>query len=352
MLPPISLGATLITGRDRAAMRTLGAMLLGRTVGAIVGPAEIEGDAPDSSADLALALADQLSGWADAGRRGSVIVELDERIESSELGLVLIRALSERDPLAPRVSIHDLIAVVSVAEIARLLLHEGPAAEVDTDDTSEQLAAHVEFATAIVLTDFETSPLPLANVCLELVRRLSPRAGLYSLSTAGRLVRHGSTTRPDVADLGGLAGWMLELSGRGAPACSTAGISTVVFRDPRPFHPERLAALIRDGLEPSSGVGVVARSRGLTRLATRPDQIVSWATAGAVFALGPTGISTWTEDAPVGQEIVFVGRDLDADLLTERLAACLVTGEELGAGPMLWQAWADPFPRWSVDHEH
>jgi hypothetical protein len=36
------------------------------------------------------------------------------------------------------------------------------------------------------------------------------------------------------------------------------------------------------------------------------------------------------------------------------LDACLVTEEELRAGPSLWQTFADPFPEWSeveVDDE-
>lgn len=352
MQPHHDLGATLIAGRDRAAIRAVGAMLLGRAPGTIVGPDSVPSEPPESSADLALALADQLGGWADAGRRGSVIVELDERVDTSEVGLVLCHALSEREPDAARVTVHDLIAVASVAEIARLLFRRGSPEPSDTDDSSEHLAGQLEFASAIVLSDFETTPVLLANECLALVRRLAPRAGLYSLSPSGRLVRHGVATRPRVDELGSSAGWMLELSGHGRPAVTTAGISVTTFRDPRPFHPQRLAELIEDGLDPGSGVGLIVRSRGFVRLATRADQIGSWASAGAVLALGPTGMPSWSEDAPLGQEIVVFGRDLDADLLTARLAECLLTPDELVAGPMTWNSWADPFPSWHAEHEH
>jgi G3E family GTPase len=352
MEPRHALGATLITGHDRPAMRVLGAMLLGKTPGAIIGPDEVSGDHPDSSADLALALADQLSSWADDGKRGSVIVELDSRVDSSEFGLVLTRVLADRDPAAPRVAVHDLLAVVSVADIRRLLFRDGAPLDADTDDSSETLAQQIEFATAVVLVDFESSGAAPANESLELVRRLAPRAGLYSLSAAGRLVRHGPTTRARVDELGSSAGWMLELSGRGVRPGATAGLTTMVFRDPRPFHPGRLADTIARGLDPDSGAGLVLRSRGLIRLATRADQVGSWASAGAMLALNPTGIPSWTEDAPLGQEIVIVGRELDPSAVTERLAACLLDAEELIAGPARWSAWADPFPAWETAHEH
>jgi len=342
------LGVTLISGRDRQGMRALAAMLLGRAAGGIVGPSDI-GPELGSTTDLALALVDQLALWADSGRRGSVVVELDERVENAELGLVLTRVLSDRDPSAPQIAVHDLIAAVSVGDMRRLLFRDGPRLGADDDDSAEHLAGQLEFATAIVLVHPEAASSEAANECLALVRRLNPRAGVYSLSDGDQLVRHGAITRPRVQELGGLAGWMLELSGHAGPPTTSSGISALVFRDPRPFHPGRLAEAVASRLDPAAGGGLILRSRGLVRLASRPDQIGSWATAGDVFALNPTGMESWHEDAAIGQELVLFGRDLHPDTLIEVLSDCLLAAGELIAGRDLWANLADPFPAWTVD---
>ncbi|AMJ66640.1 GTP-binding protein [Hymenobacter sp. PAMC 26628] len=54
-----------------------------------------------------------------------------------------------------------------------------------------------------------------------------------------------------------------------------AGIGAVRFRDERPFHPERLWALVRRGWP-----AAVLRSQGLFWLASRPADALSWGQAG------------------------------------------------------------------------
>jgi len=57
-------------------------------------------------------------------------------------------------------------------------------------------------------------------------------------------------------------------------------------------------------------------------------------------------------DAPSGQEIAFVGDHLDAERLADCLGSALLSDDELIAGPMEWQTYADPFPVWNLDHTH
>lgn len=44
------------------------------------------------------------------------------------------------------------------------------------------------------------------------------------------------------------------------------------------------------------------------------------------------------------QEIVFIGIDLDRELIEERLQQCLLTDLEYASGPELWAKLPDPMP--------
>jgi hypothetical protein len=48
-------------------------------------------------------------------------------------------------------------------------------------------------------------------------------------------------------------------------------------------------------------------------------------------------------------ELVIIGRHLDETLITDALNECLLTDEELEAGPAVWDAFDDPFDPWLVD---
>jgi G3E family GTPase len=184
-----------------------------------------------------------------------------------------------------------------------------------------------------------------------LVSKLNPAALQLELTRDGALRRFGpARSRAPVESLGRSIGWMLELSGIPLPT-TTHGIGCVVYRDPRPFHPVRLAAGINDWLEPADA-GLIVRSRGLVRLATRPGRIGSWSTAGEVLALDPTAMTSWEENSPAGQELVFFGRDLKHDYITRVLDSCLLSDDELLAGPMEWETYYDPFPAWDLEHGH
>ena len=127
-------------------------------------------------------------------------------------------------------------------------------------------------------------------------------------------------------------------------------MNTVVFRDPRPFHPARLCEVVGNCLEPAQ-VGTILRSRGLIRLASRPKRVGLWASAGRVLNIEPTTMLSWDTESPVGQEIVFFGHQLRHDRLLDALSGCLLSDDELIAGPMEWVDYHDAFPEWLIDRE-
>lgn len=139
------------------------------------------------------------------------------------------------------------------------------------------------------------------------------------------------------------------------------GVTACVFRARRPLHPGRLHDALDDVTD-----GVL-RSRGHFWLASRPDLVMSWESAGGL-SLGP--VCGWLAEVPgerwdtVDPErslaaavdwdpyygdrhhhLAFVGIDLDPVRLHRTLARCLLTDEELARGEDAWRALPDPFAR-------
>ncbi|WP_211359906.1 GTP-binding protein [Actinocorallia herbida] len=90
-------------------------------------------------------------------------------------------------------------------------------------------------------------------------------------------------------------------------------LSSLVFRSPRPFHPQRLWDLIGEGFR---GAGGVLRVKGFCRLASRPSTAALWSQAGPVIRLEP--FATVDDASPEGQELVFIGTALRHDTLHDR----------------------------------
>jgi hypothetical protein len=97
--------------------------------------------------------------------------------------------------------------------------------------------------------------------------------------------------------------------------------------------------------------GGLHRSKGIFWLATRPNQMGSWSTAGAMLTLGSempwfccVSEEDWGADEDTlkaikndfegdwgdrRQEMVFIGEKLDIDGLTKKLDACLISSSEM-----------------------
>tara|TARA_R110002020_G_scaffold165700_1_gene353293 strand:- start:87650 stop:88432 length:783 start_codon:yes stop_codon:yes gene_type:complete len=109
-------------------------------------------------------------------------------------------------------------------------------------------------------------------------------------------------------------------------------------------------------------------SKGFFWLATRPQEAGSWSQAGGLMRYGYAGrwwrsvpkehwpaegegleaiLANWdVETGDCRQELVFIGQHIDFALLTQELDACLLTDEEMAAGPAAWDALPDPFGPW------
>jgi G3E family GTPase len=350
------LAVMLVIGADHRAACVVGAGLSGRPD---AGPV-FEIDRPEvDSGEFAIELAEELSRDADAGNSGKTVLVLEPEADIMEVALVFEHVVESREPNPPRVGLSDVVVVSSALEIRALFFAGGE--EVSDDmDAAEQVACRLEFASIIVLTDLGSrSALTIDTVeVLHFLARISPSARVVSQGDVAALGRAPVHLTPGRAHhLGASMGWQRELavSAQGIrPTTSPTPaslVSTFVFRDPRPFHPARLRAALEHGLV-KDRVGLILRSRGFVRLASRAGRVGLWSTAGNVLRMDPTSMPSWDIESPAGQEIVFFGRDLNFTALVDVLGECLLTADELVSGPKVWQALSDEFPVWDVEHNH
>ncbi|MGW0613420.1 CobW family GTP-binding protein [Streptomyces sp. NPDC002788] len=159
-----------------------------------------------------------------------------------------------------------------------------------------------------------------------------------------------------------LAGFDVEAAAAAQhPACALLpaeadahGVSTLVWHQRRPFHPERLYAALEDL------TCAAARSRGRFWLADKPDTLFHWDAAGGALCVESAGPwlaslpdAAWEMVPPVRraaaaldwhpehgdrcQHLVFTSPGLDRDGLERLLESCLLTDAEYAAGRDAWQ---------------
>ena len=144
------------------------------------------------------------------------------------------------------------------------------------------------------------------------------------------------------------AGWLKELNNEHTPETEEYGISSFVFRDHRPFHPERFWQYVN-----RDWPGNVIRSKGLFWLASRPDQALIWSQAGGSIRADAYGrwwasvpelermlnpvyvecrqaiMEKWDEQwGDRMNELVIIGLDLDEEAISRELRKCLVNSLE------------------------
>jgi len=307
-------------------------------------------DGTTASADFAELLAEEVLQDARQGGSGHTVLALEADADPVEVGLVVESQFESAHSEGVHVDLIHLVSVVSCAEVMRWLVDPAPGDSADFD-TAERLAVQIEFATSIVIAD--SAPHDVLRVSLGLIKSLNPTAAILGLRDIGtrQWVRGDMRATCTARRVGRTMGWMLALATSRSIADPRRGIDTLVWKDPRPFHPGRLSEVIHEDLRPEH-VGRIARSRGLTQLATRSSSVGSWHSAGDHLSLEPTFMATWCPESPAGQELVFFGPGLNLDRIGHALDACLLTGPELHAGPMGWSCYPDPFPAWPIAHQH
>jgi G3E family GTPase len=238
---------------------------------------------------------------------------------------------------------------------------------VDEDDDrqlSELLLDQVEFADVLVINKTDLMSAEEIQKLSVILKRLNPRAQIKT-SSFGQLPLGDvlNTGLFDIEQARESSGWLEVLRGEESSEVDEYGVSSFVFRARRPFHPERLWEFIH--AEAKS----VLRAKGLFWLATRPNSIGLLSQAGQIcrieyagqwYAASPKEMwPTDPEDLAIiekdwdatygdrGQELVFIGRNLDKERFIEKLTTCLLNDQEDALGLPFWCQFNDPFPDWN-----
>jgi G3E family GTPase len=328
-------------------------------------------------------LLEQIAELASAGRFDAIVVEAaatDEPINVAE-------SILEDESLATLVRVDTALTVIDAAGFLRdyastdSLSERGIAACEDDDrNVVEVLIEQVEFCDVFVINKADlVSADDLAHLQTVLAA-LNPRAAQIVSSYGNAPVEEVvGTARFDYDVTSNAAGWLALLHDASSHehAGSGQGVGHVVYRARRPFHPERLWALLHEEWK-----GVL-RGKGFFWLATRNEIGGSLSQAGGACRPAPAGTwwaaqdrSEWPEgdeelleeiaadwygdadDFTIGdrrQELVLIGIGLDPAHWRAKFDACLLTDNEYASGAQGWLELADPFPAWDLeddDHDH
>ena len=212
------------------------------------------------------------------------------------------------------------------------------------------LTDQIEFANVIILNKTDL----ISNADLQLIqaviRKLNPEAKqITSTFSKVNIKEVLDTGLFDFERSSQGAGWISELNTAHDPETEVYGISSMIFRSVKPFHPERLWDYLNASFPPN-----VIRTKGLFWLAAMPERALNFSQAGGSLRIENAGLwwdsmtleerldfrdyvenretidSRW--DRQFGDrmtELVFIGQDLDSAQLKKELESCLLTSREL-----------------------
>lgn len=161
----------------------------------------------------------------------------------------------------------------------------------DTRTIVNLLTDQIEFADIIILNKTDlVSPDQLGEL-KSIIKSLNPVAQIID-SSFGKVPTNQilNTGLFDYEKAESSAGWIQELENRNRgishqPETEEYGISSFVFRDKRPFHPERFWNYIANDWP----AGII-RSKGLFWIASRPDVPMNWSQAGGSVRAESAGV--------------------------------------------------------------
>ncbi|MBG6060076.1 G3E family GTPase [Cryobacterium sp. MP_M5] len=291
--------------------------------------------------------------------RSEVMLELHPSAGPLEVAIAVLAAANDGTPFPElrRLRLGSFVSVLDASRFWRDIRSDALAplppvacaSHGEHDRTvADALVEQIEWASVVVINKTDLADQGECADLRDFVRLLNPASHVIFARHGHSAISPWLPPREDMlAWLQQSPGWIRQLNGEGLLASSTSGLRCAVYRDPRPFHPGRLAAFLA---KHSDEAGEILRSRGLFRLATRPYVVGSWNSAGPTIAFEPTSMGSHDPQSPWGQEIAFFGVSLDATRLTRNLNACLLTDQEFIGGPMYWSTLADPFPSWDLGH--
>ncbi|MFT3948172.1 MAG: GTP-binding protein [Agriterribacter sp.] len=212
------------------------------------------------------------------------------------------------------------------------------------------LTDQVEFANVIILNKTDLADEHTIGILTAAIRKLNPGAKIIPSSFGKVNPKEILNTRLfDFEEAQTSAGWQKELEAEShMPETEEYGISSFVFRDQRPFHPERFWKYLQEAY-PSN----IIRAKGLLWLASRPDDAINFSQAGGSSRLERAGVwwcsipyaerirypayiqnkeyieSRWSKQwGDRMNELVFIGQDIGKEKIIADLERCLLQDSE------------------------
>jgi len=230
--------------------------------------------------------------------------------------------------------------------------------ENDTREVSDLLIDQIEFADILLLNKTDLLDHEDVKDMEAFLSKMNPGAKIIpSDHSKVDLHRILNTNLFDFEKASQAAGWIKELNEEHIPETEEYRISSFVYRRKKPFHPERFMSWLEKWPEN------VDRAKGFFWLASRNDMAGLLSQAGASIMLQAAGlwVASYSEierirtlkeepelldkwDDTFGDrmtELVFIGFDLDREVLERSLDTCLLTEKEMIED---WTNFHDPIP--------
>lgn len=318
--------------------------------------------------------------------RGDLLVEIEKLASENKYDYLVIESsgISEPMPVAQTFTFEDengksledvskLDTMVTVVDASSFLTTyvEGKTLkeagqELDEQDTrtlSNLLTDQVEFADVILLNKIDLVNEETQNALVELLKKLNPVAEIIPTQNSNvDLKRIIDTGLFDMDKAMQSPGWLKELQTEHVPETEEYGISSFVYKARKPFDPLKLYNFFTQG---GKMPGVI-RAKGLYWIATDPNYLYEFAQAGVNVNFGERMGIWWaaaaqeywpSEQAQIDriesifegdhgdrrQEVVFIGVEMDQEVITKNLDSCLVDDETFAKGQDFWNSLENPF---------
>ena len=229
------------------------------------------------------------------------------------------------------------------------------------------LTDQIEFANVVILNKTDLVKPETAGLLEAAIKKLNPSAKVYK-TQFGKIeldkILNTGLFNFEVAQTS--AGWQKELEAEThTPETEEYGISSFVFRDQRPFHPERFWKYLNENYPQN-----IIRAKGLFWLASRPNDAINISQAGGSSRVEKAGV--WWASMPHSEriryryfidnreyiegkwhkhwgdrmnELVFIGQDMNKEQILYDLESCLLQDDELH----LLEQKTKPADRFPVD---
>jgi len=248
------------------------------------------------------------------------------------------------------------------------LLQDRNLTDMEEDDRTivNLLTDQIEFANVIILNKTDLVDANTVGILKASIQKLNPIAKIITSDFSKVDPKEILNTKLfDFEEAQNSAGWQKELEGgTHTPETEEYGISSFVFRNPKPFHPERFWKYLNEDY-PSG----IIRAKGLFWLASRPDDAINFSQAGGSSRLERAGVwwtsmsfserttyqsfidnkeyieSKWDKQWGDRQnEIVFIGQNIEKEKMIKDIEKCILQEDEQEQFENKFE-FIDPFPK-------